>query len=153
MHQQLCTSAWNMPIMIAVITQEEDPDPELSPDSIPTMAHPIFKPIVLPQETKKKLIQMTLWAKKGDAPAPDSDFIEVSDHKRGSSSVSKHRRYTTPTKSCAKNQNKKMSKTKNKTQKIKQTGCSKAKADCPETVSLAHSLHIQYITDLVRGVK
>ena len=140
-----------MPTMVAVITQE-DSEPEVVPNANPTMALPLLNPVVIHQVPKKKLFQMTLFAKKNDEPAPDPDFIEVAGHKRGSSSVCNHRRYTTSVKSRGTNETgKKTTKSKKRPGPAKHTGYLKDKDDCKETLQLAYTLHIQFLKDLVHS--
>jgi hypothetical protein len=139
-----------MPTMIAVITQEES-EPKLLPPANPTMALPFSDTSFVPQFPKKKLVQKTLWAKKDDAPAPEPDFIEVPSHNRGSSSVRDHRRYTVPAKFHGNKKKDKAIKSKKKTGQAKHSCLLKAKADCPETLQLANTLHIEYLQDLVNS--
>jgi hypothetical protein len=87
-----------MPTNIAVITQEES-EPKHLPNANPTMALPFLDPLFVPKFPKKKLLQMKLWAKQDDAPAPEPDFIQVLTHIRGSSKVQGYKYYTTPSKS------------------------------------------------------
>jgi hypothetical protein len=87
-----------MPTNIAVITQEEF-EPKLPPKANPTMAIPFLDPLFVPKLPKKKLLQLKLWAKQDDAPAPDPDFIQVLTHNCGSSKVQGYKYYPTPSKS------------------------------------------------------
>ena len=139
-----------MPTMIAMITQEES-EPKLLPGANLTMALPFLDSLFLPQFPKKKLLQMKLWAKKDDAPAPELNFIQIPSHNRGSSSVRGHRRYTTPAKSHGNKKKDKAIKSKKKIGQAKHPGFPKAKADYKETVQLANTLHIQYLKELVNS--
>jgi hypothetical protein len=140
-----------MATMFAVITQEES-EPKLLPNANPTMAPQLLDTSFLPQFPKKKLLQSKLWAKIEDAPAPEPDFIQVPSHIRGSSSVRDHRRYyTTPAKSHGNKKKDKAIKSKKKTGQAKHPSFPKAKADCKETLQLAHTLRIKYLKDLVNS--
>jgi hypothetical protein len=139
-----------MPTMIAVITQEES-EPKILPPANPTMALPFSDTLLVPQTPQKKFVQMTLWAKNDDAPAPEPDFIQVARHNRGSSSVRDHKRYTVPSKSHGIKKQDKAIKSKKKTGQAKHSWLLKAKADCPETLQLANTLHIKYMQDLVNS--
>jgi hypothetical protein len=139
-----------MPTMIAVITQEESAIKPL-PNTNLTMALPFLDCFLVPQFPKKKLLQMKLWAKKDDAPAPEPNFIKVPSHNRGSSSVRDHRRYSTPSKSNCNKKKDKVIKSKKKTGQAKHPGFPKAKADCKETLQLANTLRIKYLKDLVNS--
>ena len=144
------TKPAKMPTMVAVITQD-DSEPEVVPNANPNMALTLFKPFIVPKVPKKKLLQMTLWAKKEDAPAPDPDFIKVAGHKRASSNVRNHKRYTASSKSGGITEKGKATKSKKKPGLAKHTGYLKAKDDCKETLQLAYTLHIQYLKDLVHS--
>ena len=139
-----------MPTMIAVITQEE-PEPKLLRNANPTMAPPLLDPLFVPQFPKKKLLQSKLWAKKEDSPAPEPDFIQVATHNRGYTKVQGYKKYTTPAKSHGKKEKNKAIKSKKKTRQAKYPGFPKAKADCKETLQLAHTLRIKYLKELVNS--
>ncbi len=136
----------------AVITQEES-EPKLLPNANPTPALPFLEPLFVPQFPKKKLLQMKLWAKQDDTPAPEPDFIQVPTHNRGFSKVQGYKYYTTPSKSHGNKKKHKVLASKKKTGKAKHPGFPKVKDDCKETVQLAYSLHIQELRDLVKGSK
>jgi hypothetical protein len=70
-----------MPTNIAVITQNEF-EPKLLPKANPTMAIPFLDPLFVPKLPKKKFLQIKLWAKHDDAPAPEPHFIQVLGHNR-----------------------------------------------------------------------
>jgi cell division septation protein DedD len=139
-----------MPTMIAVITQEESEQKLLPPANL-TMALPFSGTVLVPQTSQKKFVQKTLWAKNDDAPAPEPDFIQVARHNRGSSSVRDHRRYTAPSKFHGNKKKDKAIKSKKKTGQAKLSWLLKAKADCPETLQLANTLHIEYMQGLVNS--
>jgi hypothetical protein len=141
-----------MPTNIAVITQEEF-EPKLLSKANLTMAIPFLDPLFVPKLPKKKFHQMKLWAKQDDAPAPEPHFIQVLSHNRGSSKVQGYKYYTTPSKSPCPQKKYKVVKSKKKTGQFNHPGFPKAKDDCKETVQLAYSLHIQELTDLVKGSK
>ena len=96
---------------------------------------------------------MKLWVKQDDAPAPDSHFIQVLSHNRGSSKVPGYKYYPTPSKSQGPQKKYKVIKSKKKTGQFNHPGFPKAKDECKETVQLAYSLHIQELRDLVKGSK
>ena len=141
-----------MPTNIAVITQDEF-EPKLLPQANLTMAIPFLDPLFVPKLPKKKFLQIELWAKQDDAPAPEPHFILVLSHNRGSSKVQGYKYYTTPSKSQGPQKKYKVIKSKKKTGQFNHPGFSKAKDDCKETVQLAYSLHIQELRDLVKGSK
>jgi hypothetical protein len=141
-----------MPTNIAVITQDEF-EPKLLPQANLTMAIPFLDPLFVPKLPKKKFLQMKLWAKQDDAPAPDTHFIQVLSHNRGSSKVPGYKYYPTPSKSQGPQKKYKVIKSKKKTGQFNHPGFPKAKDECKETVQLAYSLHIQELRDLVKGSK
>ena len=141
-----------MPTNIAVITQDEF-EPKLLPKANLTMAIPFLDPLFVPKLPQKKFLQIKLWAKKDDAPAPEPHFIQVLSHNRGSSKVQGYKYYTTPSKSPGPQKKYKVVKSKKKTGQFNHPGFPKAKDDCKETVQLAYSLHIQELRDLVKGSK
>ena len=134
----------------AVITQEES-EPKLLHNFNPTMALQFMDPLLVPKLPKKKLLQMKLWAKPADPPAPEPDFIQVLTHNRGSSKVQGYKYYSTPSKTHDNKKKHKVINSKKKTGQAKHPGFPKAKDDCKETVQLAYSLHIQELRDLVKG--
>ena len=86
-----------------------------------------------------------------DTPVPESDFIQVLTHIRGSSKVQGYKYYTTPAKPHGNKKKGRVIKSNKKTGQAKYPGFPKAKDDCNETVQLAYSLHIQELRDLVKG--
>ncbi len=119
-----------------MITQEEF-EPKLLPNTNPTMALPFLDPLFVPQFPKKKLLQMKLWAKQDDAPAPEPHFIQVLSHNRGSSKVQGYKYYPTPSKSQGTQKKYKVIKSKKKTGQFNHPGFPKAKDDCKKTVQFA----------------
>ena len=141
-----------MPTNIAVITQDEF-EPKLLPQANLTMAIPFLDPLFVPKLPQKKFLQIKLWAKQDDAPAPEPHFIQVLSHNRVSSKVPGYKYYPTPSKSQGPQKKFKVIKSKKKTGQFNHPGFCKAKDDCKKTVQLAYSLHIQELRDLVKGSK
>jgi hypothetical protein len=130
-----------MPTMISIQvtqTQEENDNP--------TMAHPVLETFLAPQIPKKFLQSKFSWAKTEDeAPVSGPDFIQVPDHMRGNTKVQGYKKYITPAKSQGNKKKDKAIKSKKKTGPAKHPSFPKAKADCKETLQLAHTLRIKYL--------
>ena len=94
---------------------------------------------------------MKLWAEQDDAPAPEPDFIQVTTHNRGFSKAKGYKYYKTPAKSHDSKKKDKAIKSKKKTGQAKHPGFPKTKADCKETLQLAHTLRINYLKELVNS--
>jgi hypothetical protein len=78
-----------MPNNIAVITQEEF-EPKFLPNPNLTMALPYLAPLLVPQFSENKLLQMNLWGKVATPVPPDHDFIQVQGHNCSSTQIQAH---------------------------------------------------------------